>query len=174
MRLTAILMTLCLSQAAIFANTTETRFLRLEITEYSSSPDAPTEVKVRLPLSMFRAFRQNFDTVVDEAGFSENYQMWADAWREVVTLGPTDFVEIQDGDSSFKLSTTSSHLLIQARDGDELDNVTIRIPLVLGSVFFDGDGFPSMDEMIHAMTELPAESLMEMTGETVDMRVWIE
>lgn len=174
MRLFAVLMTVCLSQVAIFAGPNETRFLRVELKEYSQHPENPTEVKLRLPLTMFSAIKGNFNEAFNEAGFAENYAMWSAAWQEVVAQGPMDFVEIKDGDSNFKLSTTATHLVIEAQEVDELETVNIRIPLLLGSVFFDGERFPTMEEIIFAVSELPTESLLEVTGEQLDMRVWIE
>jgi hypothetical protein len=167
-------MTVCLSQFAVFAGDVNQRFFRVEVTEYGNSVQGPTEVKLRLPMNMFRAFQGNFDNVVNETGFSDNYTMWRDAWKEVVALGPHDFVEIQEGDSFFKLSTTTTHLVIEAEDAEQTDTASIRIPLILGSVFFDADQFPTMDEVLHALAELPADSLMELSADNVDMRVWIE
>jgi hypothetical protein len=98
-------------------------FIRFEMIEYKND-EAPTEVKMRIPLSLFSALSGQINEAISEVELeNEDFDLRA-IWAEVRAAGPNEYVTVNSEDARIRIATTETHVEIQATD--EEGHVTPR------------------------------------------------
>ncbi|MDJ0840543.1 MAG: hypothetical protein QNK37_28800 [Acidobacteriota bacterium] len=148
----------------------ENKFLRFELTDYSTA--TPTEVKVRIPLSLLAAFSEKFDEAISEVEFDDRDIDFKEIWKEVRAAGPNEYVEVNTEETKLKISTTETHVNVKAT-GENGETVTASVPLELGDLLF-GYGDRTADDLIEALGNFTDQDLLTVEGEKMEARAWIE
>ena len=149
----------------------ENTFLRFEMVAYETD-EAPTEVKLRIPLSLIAAFDTQIDEAIEEVRMhNENLDLRA-IWAEVRAAGPNEYVYVNSEDTKLNISTTETHVRILATD-DENREITALIPLALGDLLFGSDQ-SNAQELIAVLATFTDQDLLTIEGDGIDARAWIE
>lgn len=166
--LTIALMALMITPAAL----AQEAFLRFEMISYESG-ESPTEVKLRIPLSLISAMSSQIEEAISEVEMEHDNIDLRVLWAEIRAAGPNDYVEINSEDTKLKISTTETHVRIVASD-DELQQVTAEIPLALGDLLFGSPDDISVEELIATLSTFTDQPLLTVEGDRIEASAWIE
>lgn len=147
------------------------KFFRLEIVEYTN--EEPTEVKLRIPFSMVEALRPALQKALQDIEFGDQNLDLRAIWEELKATGPHDYLEVKGKDGNFKISTTETHLVIQADETKE-GKVEIRFPLSLGELLLGAREDLDVDSILEELANFTQEDLMTIEGDRMELRAWIE
>ncbi len=148
------------------------KVFRMELVE-TKSGEEPTEVKLRVPLSLVRAMAPKLQEALNDADFEAKGINFREVWQEVRDAGPNHYVEVKHEDGTFNVSTTETHLLIEADEENE-GKVNIKVPLALGDLLFNLEQPIDVEEALDALSNMEGQDLIVITGDHINMRAWIE
>ena len=155
-----------------FAGTNTTRFVNVDITSYEG--DQPTEIKLRVPMSLIKAMAPQVRDAVNEAAVTADQQMNMKLiWDEVRKSGPTEFVEILGEDQNVSVATTEEDLKLSV-NSDDMGEMKISIPLALGDALFNQEGVFDFDSLLAALDQMEGQELVTIEGDRIDGRIWID
>ncbi|MDJ0838083.1 MAG: hypothetical protein QNK37_16325 [Acidobacteriota bacterium] len=146
------------------------KFLRFEMVETSN--ETPTEVKLRIPLSLLAAFTEKIDEAVAEVELNDQDIDFKAVWDEVRAAGPNEYLEINSEDTYLKVTTTETHVKVDAT-GDNGEAVTASFPLALGDLLFSYGDLSSGD-LLNELAQMTGQDLLTLEGDTVSARAWVE
>ena len=146
------------------------KFLRFELVE--TSKETPTEVKIRIPLTLLGAFTDKIDEAIAEVELEDQDIDFKAVWEEVRNAGPNEFVEVTSDDTHLKVSTTETHVVVDAT-GDNGETVSASIPLALGDLIFSYGEMSSAD-LLNELAQMTGQELLSVKGDTVNATAWIE
>ena len=146
------------------------KFLRFEMTETESGA-SPTEVNVRIPLSLLNVFSDQIDEAISEVELENEGLDLRIIWEEIRAAGPNEYVEINQEGTHLKISTTETHVQIEATEDDR--EITASFPLALGDLIFQY-GDQETTDLIAALSEFTDQDLFTIDGDGIQARAWIE
>ncbi len=154
----------------LFAQAKTNHVIRVEI--FGGGEDG-SHVNMTLPINALAAFeptvRQAFEQVAIE-GHGINL---AEIWKAVKDSGPMDYVEIEESDSTIRVSTTGTHVVVRA-EGALQDNINVSIPFELcDAVFRQSEDF-DFDHLMTVLNGLAGQDLVHIDTENEQIRIWIE
>lgn len=146
-------------------------FFRLEAIEYTED-EVPNEVKLNIPLSLVKAIQPQVDEALLEANFGFYYLQFQQAWQEIKNAGPFTVVEIFHEGETIRVSTTETHIVVNARNA-EFGNAVVRIPLSIGDALFNMNGTISFAQLMAEVELLAGQDLITVESDKFDLRIWI-
>lgn len=147
-------------------------FFHLEAVEYTEN-ETPNEIKLNIPMSLIRAFQPNVDDALADVDFGGYYEQFRLAWQEVKETGPFTVVEIVDEDQRLRVSTTETHVVINAT-GPDYGTAVAKVPLAIGDTLFNMGTTLSFDQVINEIEALAGQDLLTVESDKLDMRIWID
>lgn len=147
-------------------------FFHLEAIEYNET-ETPNEVKLNIPMSLIRAFQPNVDQALADVDFGEYHQQFRLAWQEIKGTGPFTVVELIHEDTTLRVSTTKTHIVINAT-GPDYGNAVARIPLSIGDALFNMGQSISFDQLLSEIEALAGQELITVESDKVDLRIWVD
>jgi hypothetical protein len=133
-----------------------------------------TEVSMSLPVSMISSFetqiRDAFNAIKDEKTGVDFFELWA-AVREA---GPNEYLEVNQEDTKIKVSTTDTHLICNVEGVDDIGQLKVKVPLVLGDALLGNRDAFDYDYAIEVLNGMVGQDLVFIESEEIDGRVWID
>ncbi len=157
------MLTMLLAQAAFAQN----YFLKCELIE--NDDNAPTEIKLSIPLGLLEAMKPSFDEAIGHAKLETHGVNLREIWEQIRNAGPNEYVNINSDDQNVRVSTTETHIVVDV-EGDE--NIHLTVPLAVVEAIFGGDNI-DFDQMIDALVGMAGQDLLNITGD-VTARAWVE
>ena len=154
------------------AGTNTSQLLHFELSETSNN-EQPTEVKLRIPMSLLKALQPNIQEALDNAEFQNDQVDLQALWQEVKKAGPNQFIDINNAqEGHVNVSTTETHLLVKVTNSPQGD-MSIEIPLELGDLFLAKEGPRQFDEMLQTLETFEGD-LLRITGTNINARAWVD
>ena len=147
------------------------KFLRFEMIEYKTDGE-PTEIRVRIPLSMIAAFRGPIDEALAEIDFDGHEIDFRDVWEKVRETGDNEYADIRQDDAEIKVATEGEYVIVKVHQKKGGQKITAKIPMALGDLLFGSRA--STEELIEALADFDGEDLFTMEGDNMEMRAWID
>ena len=150
----------------------EGKLLCFDLVSYEE--ETPTEIKLRLPLSLLKSFTPAVQNALDQVQMEHKQVDLREIWREVRATGPNNYVEINQDHTKVLVATSETHLKIRFSSKKEGD-ITAEIPLEVGDILFAAEGEADVEALIEALTELSDQGdLLTIEGAQVEGRAWIQ
>jgi len=150
----------------------EGKFFRFEMTETESN-GTPTEVKVRIPLSIVGAMSSQIEEAFEQANFEVQEMDVREIWAEVREAGDNEFVEINQDGAHIKVSTEGEFLLVSVEENENDQTINIKVPLSLGDLIFAEEG-PDVEALLEELSNFTDVELFSIESEKVNAKAWIE
>lgn len=154
------------------ASMAQTRNLNVHFVDHR---EGGSEVTMSLPVTMISSFegqiREAFTAI------KENNQSGIDffeLWRAVRETGPNEYLEVNQENTKIKVSTTETHLICDVEGLEELAEVKIKIPLVLGDALLGNADAFDYDYAINVLNNMSGQDLVLIQSEDIEGRVWID
>jgi hypothetical protein len=145
-------------------------FIRFEMIQYEMDAE-PTEVKLRIPLSLVAAFGTQIDEAISQVEMESQEIDFRAIWAEVRAAGPNEYVTVNSEDTQLQIATTDYHVTVDATD-DKGHMVKAKIPLALGDLLF---GSPmDTQTLIDTLATFTDQDLLTVEGDRIEARAWIE
>lgn len=145
--------------------------IHLEMTETKSGAE-PTEVSLNLPLEMLRTLEGNVNDALADVKLDSQEVDLREIWAQIKAAGPTDFVEIKDGNAYVKVSTDNTNVIILVQDSEEMGDMTITIPQKLGDALLGSDAV-DFQSILDAVEDLAGQDLVRIEGDFLNLRIWV-
>ncbi len=144
--------------------------IRLSVT----SDDADgTQVNMTVPLSLLYSFEDVIREALTEIKIEEHGIDLREIWNAVKDAGPTDFVEILEGETTVKISTSQTHIVV-ATDGDGDESVNAMIPFELcDALFTDSEDF-DFENLMTVLEGMSGTDIVNVESDDENVRIWIE
>ncbi|MCB1045262.1 MAG: hypothetical protein KDC35_20140 [Acidobacteria bacterium] len=165
-----VMISLAAMALSAVAQDKNTRFIRLEVHE---GGEDGTHVNMTLPLNTLNAFEPAVRQALTEISVNGQGLNLAEIWQAVKDSGPMDYVEVQEHDSTIKISTTGTHVVVRA-EGEMADNIHVSIPFELcDAIFRDVESF-DFQNLIAVLENMAGEDLVNIDTDNERIRIWIE
>ena len=154
---------------AIFTATTfaaSPAMIRLEMNEKEQG----TEVKVNLPFSLLEVVKPQIEEALGNAELNGEVDIKA-IWAELKAAGSHEFVNVKSADATVVVSTNETHVLVQVEG--EGKNMNLSAPIALGDLLFSSDTV-DVTALMEGLKEFQGQDLLTITGDQVDLKIWID
>ena len=148
------------------------KFFRFEMTETESN-GTPTEIKVRVPLSIVGAMTSQIEEAFEQVDFEGQELNIKELWAEVRAAGDNDFIEIDKEGAHIKVSTEGDFLLVSVEENESDQTINVKVPLSLGDLLF-AEGGPDVDGILEELSNFTDVELFTIESEKVNAKAWIE
>ena len=165
--LVAVVAALTIAPVALAQSNT---FIRFEMIQYETDGE-PTEVKLRIPLSLVAAFGTQIDEAISEVEMESHDIDFRAIWAEVRAAGPNEYVTVNSDDTQLRIATTDTHVRVNATD-DDGHTVNAKIPLALGDLLFGND--LDAESLVATLATFTDQDLLTVEGDRMEARAWIE
>lgn len=147
-------------------------FFRLEAIEYTQD-EVPNELRLNLPLSLLKAVQPTIDEALVDADFGFYHTQFRMAWEEIKNTGPFTVVELHHEGETIRVSTTKTHVVINANNKD-FGNAVIRIPLSIGDALFNMEETVTFAQVLTELELHSGQDLVTIESDKVDLRIWVD
>ncbi len=173
--LTLVALVLLLSTAAMASETT--RWINVNVTENSSN----TNVEVHLPLNLVLTVLRNVDVENFHGGQIDldmgNVDMdWLEIMQAVKEAPDGQFVTVtsDEADVSVRKEGGTLYVNVHAKDDDNAV-VEVTVPLeMMDALSFGEDNTIDVVSLLESFDSLPNGTLVKVTSDEANVRVWIE
>lgn len=159
-----------LLSTVVFAQNKTSRVLRVEVQE---GGEDGTHVNLTLPISAMAAFEPAVRNALNEISVNGDGINLQEIWQAVKDSGPMDYVEIEEQNSTIRVSTTGSHVVVSA-EGDLEDNIHVSIPFELCDAMFRSPEDFDFDRLMTVLEDMAGSDLIRVDTDNEHVRVWIE
>ena len=173
--LTVVALVLLLSTAAMASETT--RWINVNVTENSSN----TNVEVHLPLNLVLTVLRNVDVENFHGGHVDldvgDLDMnWREIMQAVKEAPDGQFVTVtsDEADVSVRKEGGTLYVNVHAKDDDNAV-VEVTVPLeMMDALSFGEDNTIDVVSLLESFDSLPNGTLVKVTSDEANVRVWIE
>ena len=173
--LTVVALVLLLSTAAMASETT--RWINVNVTENSSN----TNVEVHLPLNLVLTVLRNVDVENFHGGHVDldvgDLDMnWREIMQAVKEAPDGQFVTVtsDEADVSVRKEGGTLYVNVHAKDDDNAV-VEVTVPLeMMDALSFGEDNTIDVVSLLESFDSLPNGTLVKVTSDDANVRVWIE
>ena len=173
--LTVVALVLLLSTAAMASETT--RWINVNVTENSSN----TNVEVHLPLNLVLTVLRNVDVENFHGGqidldMGDVDMDWLEIMQAVKEAPDGQFVTVtsDEADVSVRKEGGTLYVNVHAKDDDNAV-VEVTVPLeMMDALSFGEDNTIDVVSLLESFDSLPNGTLVKVTSDEANVRVWIE
>ena len=163
---TLIVATVLFTTQAIMAGSP---LIRLQMKEYSNS-ESPTEIDLRVPLSMLSAMAPQLEEGLSQVNLQDQNIDLRGMWQALRDAGPTQIVAVDGPDGKVEVATTDTHLEVRV---DQDEKINVQIPLELVGAFLEGDTM-DIEAITAALESMQGQDLININGDNMELRAWVE
>ena len=163
---TLIVATVIFTAQAVMA---ATPLVRLHMKEHSGE-GAPTEIDLRLPLTMLGAFAPQLEQGLGQVNLDDQNIDLRSMWQSLRDAGPSQIVSIDGPDGTVEVATTATHLEVRV---DQNEKINVSISLELVNAFLSGESL-DVEAITIALESMQGQDLINITGDKMELRAWVE